>query len=187
MTEASAKSVEVFYSYAHEDEEMRDKLEKRLDSLRRQGLISQWHDRRIGAGTEWAQEIDTHLNTASIILLLISPGFMKSTYCYDIEMKRALERHQAKEACVIPIILCPTEWHNAPFAKLQALPSQGKPITTWTNQDEAFFDITRGIRRAIENWTTPTSSIQIASEYIWNIPHQRNPSFTGQAVILSSL
>ncbi len=187
MIGTPAKSVEVFYSYAHKDEEMRDKLEKRLDSLRRQGLISQWHDRQIPAGAEWASTIDTHLDTASVILLLISPDFMASTYCYDIEMTRALERHQAKEACVIPIILRPTEWHNAPFAKLQALPSQGKPITTWNNQDEAFFDITRGIRRTIEVWTTPTSSFQTASEQIWNIPHERNPFFTGQEVILSSL
>jgi tetratricopeptide (TPR) repeat protein len=179
--------LEMFISYAHKDEEMRDKLEKRLDSLRRQGLISQWHDRQIPAGAEWAATIDTHLDTASVILLLISPDFMASTYCYDIEMKRALERHQAREACVIPIILRPTEWHDAPFARLQALPSQGKPITTWNNQDEAFFDITRGIRRAIEVWTTPTSSIQIASEQIWNIPYQRNQFFTGQEVILSSL
>ena len=187
MIGTPAKSVEVFYSYAHEDEEMRNKLEKRLDSLRRQGLISQWHDRQIPAGAEWASTIDTHLDTASVILLLISPDFMASTYCTDIEMKRALERHQAKEACVIPIILRPTKWHDAPFAKLQALPPNGKPITTWNNQDEAFFDITRGIRRAIEVWTTPTSSIQIASEQIWSIPYQRNPFFTGQEVILSSL
>ncbi len=185
MTKALTKGVEVFYSYAHKDEKLRDELAKRLNSLQRQGLITQWYDRQIGAGTEWAHVIDTHLNTASVILLLVSPDFINSNYCYDIEMRRAMERHDANEARVIPIILRSSEWQNASFAKLQALPTEGKPITTWDNQDEAFFDVVRGIRKAIEEWTTPTSSIP--SEQPWNVPYQRNTFFTGQEAILSSL
>ncbi len=80
--------VSVFYSSAHEDEALRKELEKHLSSLRRQKLISEWHDRQIGAGTEWAPQIDEHLKTASIILLLISSDFMDSDYCYGIEMER---------------------------------------------------------------------------------------------------
>src|SRR6266446_4956615 len=99
--------VEVFYSYAHEDEPFRKELETHLGTLRRQGLITQWHDRNIGAGTDWAQEINAHLNTAHIILLLISSDFIASEYCYSIEMTRAIERHKAGTARVIPIILRP--------------------------------------------------------------------------------
>src|SRR5437763_12604544 len=95
-----ASAFHLFYSYAHEDERMRKKLEKHLISLQRQGFITGWHDRLINAGTQWEHEIDAHLNEAHIILLLISGSFLASTYCYSIEMKRALERHEAREARV---------------------------------------------------------------------------------------
>jgi hypothetical protein len=187
MPATPAKAVEVFYSYTHKDEGLRDQLAEHLSSLRRQGYIKEWHDRQIGVGTEWSQEIDSHLNTASIILLLISSAFIASDYCYGIEMQRALERHNAKEARVIPIILRPVDWQETPFQKLQALPTNGKPITTWTNRDEAFLDVARGIRKAIEEWITPSISIPPASVQYWNVPYLRNPYFTGQEAILAHL
>lgn len=145
--------ITLFYSYAHEDELLRNKLEKHLSLLRRQGLISESHDRQIQAGDEWARDIDQHLEMASIILLLISPDFLASDYCYDIEMQHALERHRRGEARVIPIILRPVDWHSAPFVQLQCLPRDGKPITEWSNQDAAFRDIAQGLRRTIEHFT----------------------------------
>ncbi len=144
------RTIEVFYSYAHKDEKLRKELETQLSHLKQQGRITNWHDRKIGAGQEWANEIDEHLNTADIILLLISPDFLASNYCYGIEMKRALERHDRKEARVIPIILRPSDWHAAPFGKLEALPRDGKPVTTWPNRDQAFLDVAIGIRKAVE-------------------------------------
>src|SRR5450759_3630163 len=143
----SSQPIEVFYSYAHEDEAFRNTLEKHLSLLRRQGLITAWHNRQILPGTDWAQALDTHLERASVILLLISADFLASDYCYGIEMKRALERHQANEARVIPILLRAVDWKDAPFAHLQALPTDAKPITTWSNQDEALADVAAGLRR----------------------------------------
>ena len=137
-TSKASEPVEVFFSYAHEDEALRDELEKHLAILKWQGVITGWHDRKIGAGREWEGEISTHLNTARVILLLISPDFLASDYCYDVEMKRAMQRHDAREARVIPVILRPVDWKGAPFGKLQALPTDAKSVTTWTNQDEAF-------------------------------------------------
>lgn len=144
------ETVEVFYSYAHGDEAMRDKLTKHLSLLQRQGFIKGWHDREITAGTEWKGEIDEHLNSARVVLLLVSADFLASDYCWDVEMKRAMERHELKEARVIPVILRDVDWHASPFGKLQALPRNGKPVTSWPNEDEAFADIARGIRRALE-------------------------------------
>src|SRR5947199_1090892 len=149
LTEEAKRDVQVFCSYAHEDQRLRERLEKHLKGLQRQGRISSWHDRKISAGREWASEIDNHLNTADIILLLISPDFMASDYC-DIEVKRAMERHEAGEAHVIPIIIRPVYWEYAPFSKLQALPTNAKPVTSWRKLDEAFLDITIGIRNTIE-------------------------------------
>ena len=139
----------VFISYAHEDEPLRQRLEAHLSMLRRQRLIADWYDRQILAGDEWATDIDQHLETASIILLLISSDFLASNYCYDIEMKRALERDRQGEARVIPIILRPCDWRTSPFARLQCLPNDGKAVTTWQNSDEAFLTIAEGLRRII--------------------------------------
>ena len=152
MTEslsASQQAVEVFFSYAHKDEDLRDELAKHLRLLERQRIIAGWHDRRIPAGGEWAGEIDTHLQTARIILLLVSADFLASDYCYDIEVQQAMARHEAGDARVIPIILRAVDWQGARFGELQALPKDGKPVTVWDNCDEAFTDIAKGVRAAI--------------------------------------
>ncbi len=143
-------AIEVFYSYSHKDEIYREKLETHLALLRRQGVIRDRHDRRIAPGEEWAGVIDDRLRSAQIILLLISADFIASDYCYDVEMKLAMERDTTGEARVIPIIVRKVDWQTAPFSKLQALPRNGKPIKSWNDEDEAFADIARGIRRAAE-------------------------------------
>ena len=134
-------SIKIFCSYAHEDEALLNKLKAQLRPLEREGLIELWHDRDISAGTEWEHEIDARLAAADIILLLVSPDFMNSNYCYGIEMKQAIDRHNAGEARVIPILLRPTDWQGAPFDKLQALPTNAELITCWRNRDEAFLDV----------------------------------------------
>src|SRR6266566_1600964 len=154
ISKQSTKGIEVFYSYSHRDQRLRDQLEIQLALLKREGLLSGWHDRKIEAGEEWRGKIDEHLNAAQIILLLISADFIASDYCYDIEMTRALERHEIGEARVIPVILRPAEWKQAPFGKLKPLPTGGKPVVKWTDRDSAFLDIAQGIRRVIEELAT---------------------------------
>src|SRR6266702_2939614 len=184
----SSTSVEVFYSYAHKDETFRKTLDEHLSLLQRQGVISVWHDRQIVPGTDWAQAIDEHLERASIILLLISADFLASDYCYGVEMTRALERHQANEARVIPILLRPVDWNNAPFAYLQALPTGAKPITTWRNRDAAFTDVAAGIRRVIEDLSSlAASASRAALPPIWNVPYPRNSFFTGRDETLTRI
>ena len=141
--------IEVFFSYAHEDEELKDKLADQLAILQRLGVITKWHDRMIVAGADWRQEIERRLNSAQIILLLISADFLASDFCYGAEMTRAIERHNSGEARTIPIILRACLWRNAPFGKLQALPKNAKPVTSWSNLDEAFENIAQGIERAV--------------------------------------
>jgi tetratricopeptide (TPR) repeat protein len=174
-------SATIFYSYAHTDEHLRDKLASHLNSLERQGLISAWHDRKIIPGTDWAKTIDIHLNESSIILLLVSPNFINSNYCYGIEMQRAIERHDANEARVIPILLRPVHWQGTPIARFQVLPTNAKSITEWRNRDKALADVVKGIQAAIEDLHTlsiraPSSSFPP----VWNIPYPKNPFFTGR-------
>ena len=142
--------IEIFFSYAHADETLRNQLEKHLGSLKRQKRIIAWYDRNIPPGAEWASEIDAHLKTADIILLLISSDFIDSQYCWSVELRKAIQRHNAGEASVIPIIVRPVNWKKTPFAKLQALPTDGKPISTWLNIDEALLNVVEGIQKAVE-------------------------------------
>jgi HEAT repeat protein len=145
-----AGTVEIFLSYAYKDRRYKDKLVEHLSLLKQQGCITMWYDQDISAGVEWQQAIREHLDQAQVILLLISPSFMASERCYCIEMMRAIDRHNAGNARVIPILLRPVDWRNTPFSKLQALPLNGQPITACRNKDTALFDVAQSIRRAIE-------------------------------------
>jgi hypothetical protein len=155
---AASQPVSVFISYAHADERLRKKLGKHLSVLERQGLISTWHDRMIMAGTEWEGLIDSHLDESRVILLLISSDFVDSKYCYDVEMKRALERHERGDALVIPVILRPVSMSGTVFAKLQVLPKDARAATDWPKLDSAFVDITEGVKTALRNLDTRLSN-----------------------------
>ena len=143
--------LELFYCYARKDHALRDKLDAHLATLRRTGLITAWYDGEIVPGASWEEEIEAHLNTADIILLLISPAFIVSDYCYSKEMERALERHRAKEARVVPILLRPVDWVGTPFSTLQILPSNARPVTRWLDHDEALEDVAKGIRKVVND------------------------------------
>jgi hypothetical protein len=145
-------AIKIFFCYAHEDEALLKKLKTHLKPLQRDGLIDLWHDRDINAGEEWERVIDEHLNTSQIILLLLSPDFMASDYCYSIEMKQAIERHEHGEAYVLPIILRHNYWQRSPLKKLQELPTDGKPVKSWTDEDAALFNVAEGIREVVEKF-----------------------------------
>ena len=144
------KNMKVFYSYSHKDEPYREALETHLSILRRNGHITEWHDRRISAGSEWEVDINFNLEDADMILLLVSSNFLASDYCYDTEMIRAMERHDAKEAIAIPIILSPCLWSQSQFSKLNALPKDGKAISTFENPDSGWLQVAEGILEKIK-------------------------------------
>lgn len=154
------KTIKVFFSYADEDTSLQSKLANHLTSLKRQEVITVFHYKNITAGEEWGKVINTHLESANIILLLISSDFIASDYCYDVELKKALERHESGEAQVIPIILRPSDWKQSLFGKLTPLPSEGKPVTTWQDEDEAFLDIVNGIRKVTNKINGEQDSIE---------------------------
>ncbi|HEV8040387.1 MAG TPA: macro domain-containing protein [Bryobacteraceae bacterium] len=151
LQRAQAEPVAVFISYSHKDQVLREELEKQLTILKRQGVIKIWHDRKITAGSEWRGAIDENLTSANLVLLLISPDFIASDYCYDVEMECAMRRHESREARVIPVILRQFMWDKAPFAKLQALPTDGKAVMGWDDRDDALYNIASGIRATVES------------------------------------
>src|SRR6266480_7588077 len=173
--------VKIFCCYAHEDEPLLKKLKTHLFPLQRTGLVDVWYDRDISAGADWEQQIKERLNTAQIILLLVSPDFMASDYCYSIEMQRAIERHEQGEAHVIPIILRPVYWQGV-LGKLQALPTNAIPVMSsgWQYQDEAFFNVTEGIHKVV---VKVMSSFPLSSQTLPIEPSKPEPTETPATVL----
>ena len=186
-TKSPKRPLQVFFSYAHEDEKLRDELAKQLNILERQGDIATWHDRRIKPGEEWAGKIAENLKVADLILLLVSADFLASDYIQDVELQTALTRHQDNTARVIPIILRPCLWKKSKLAQLQALPTDGKPITTWPNSETAWLNVAKGILRITQEYSKPSQSKPEPTQPIWNIPYRQNPYFTGREELLETL
>ncbi len=151
VTYDNTSPVRVFISYSHEDEALRRALDKHLALLKRIRLIEIWHDRRIVPGTDVDDKIHSELDRADLILILVSSSFLASDYCYGKEMRRAFDRHQAGKARVVPVIVRAVDWEGAPFRHLLALPTDGNPVKSWSNEDEAWVDVAKGIRKVIED------------------------------------
>lgn len=146
-----ASAVPVLSAYSHKDERYRQALDISLSQLKRNGIVSVWHDRKILPGQEWGKEIDQNLETADIVLVLVSPDFLASDYAYTREMKRAIERHHAGLTTVIPVILRPSDWQNSPLGELQALPGNGRPISMWPKRDQAWLNVVHGLRQLLSD------------------------------------
>lgn len=144
-----ASPVEVFFSYAHVDEDLMNDVRRQMIVYERNRRIIKWHDRMIPAGDEWRTEIDRRLERSHVVLLFMSPHFIESRYCYEVEGEVALRRHREGSARVIPIILRPCDWHETPFGELQALPPDGRPLSLWPDRDEVCLLTARGVMAAI--------------------------------------
>lgn len=144
------RPIEIFFSYAHEDVGLMDDVRRQLIGYDRRKIIRKWHDRLIAPGVEWRGQIDARLRDSDIILLFISPHFIESDYCYEAEMTEAMRRHESREARVIPVILRPCLWYEEPFGRLQAVPTDGRALTTWPNRDEGALDAAQGIMRVVK-------------------------------------
>jgi tetratricopeptide (TPR) repeat protein len=195
MTTAAhlGKVLKIFYAYARQDKKFRDNLNNHLSILQRQGLIVGWHADQIEIGGEQADLLKKHLQQADIILLLISSDFVASDNCYCIEMQLALERHERKEAYVIPVLLRPAAIADLPFARLRPLPPDGRPIAEYRNRDRAFAQVAQALKALVE-----TISQQLPSEPVpfkeddsaprwWKVPYAHNTFFVGRAELLEQL
>lgn len=150
----------VFISYSHKDETHKEDLEEHLTMLKRSNVISVWHDRKILPAEDWKDQIDTNLESADIILFLVSPSFLASDYCYDKEVNRAMERQDQGTAQIISIIVRPCDWGACDFSKFQAVPKDAQAITTWSDKDTAWLDAINGIKEHITNFT-PKKKLEI--------------------------
>jgi formylglycine-generating enzyme required for sulfatase activity len=162
--------IKVFLSYSHKDDELREELSSHLSSLAHQKLIEPWHDRNIDAGSGWASEIDQNLARAEIILLLVSSDFINSRYCYSIEMKEALARHEANEVQVIPVIIRACDWQRSPLGKLQAIPRDNQAVASNRDKyarDQPWLQVVKEIGKVaqqIRDWRIAEFTVQQQAE-----------------------
>ncbi|MCF6366596.1 MAG: toll/interleukin-1 receptor domain-containing protein [Bacteroidales bacterium] len=154
------KQYKIFISYTHKDEKFKEQLIVHLASLKRLGLIKEWHDRMINPGQEWDGIVKQELIDADIIILLISSDFIASNYCYDVEIKKAMERHEQGDAIVIPVVVRPCDWKDLPFGKIQGLPKDAKPLSKWDNIDDGYLNIINGIKSLINNESSVISKVE---------------------------
>lgn len=140
----------IFYSYSRHDLTLMTELDGWLSEMRSQGLIKTFWDRRIDPGREWHSEITEELKDADIVLFLVSPNFLASRYCQQIELPKTLELHNYNLVRAIPIILCSCEWHETSLGRLQAIPNGVIPIADWSNRNEAWKEVTRSIYLVVE-------------------------------------
>lgn len=149
MILAPRKPVEVSILFSEADKKLLRRLENGLTVLVRQRIINIRHRDAIEPGLDAAREVSRQTNTADIILLLVSASFLASDHCYSADLARALERHASGEARLIPVILRPCDWTAAEFGGVPCLPGNARPITTWSNQDEALSSIVKSLRSLI--------------------------------------
>jgi tetratricopeptide (TPR) repeat protein len=182
--------IELFYSYAHEDEQYRIELEKYLAYMRRKGTIATWYDRRISAGASLDGTISEYLERAHIILCLLSADFAASDYVNDVELKRALERLDRGEARVVGIVIRPIP-QGFPLDRRILIPTDAKPIITWDPVESGYVDVVTHLQRVVDEIRAELarrgqSSKGPARERIWSVP-KRNPAFVGRDPDLTQL
>jgi hypothetical protein len=149
--------MKAFISYSHRDEPLLERFHAHLAMLRREGRITSWYDRQIAAGATIDRDIGKQLDSCQIFVALVSPDFLNSGYCYDKEMTRSIERHEAGQLVIIPVILEPCEWLASPLKQFKAIPKDGKPISEWTNKNTAWLDVVTDLRRLVESMQTDSS------------------------------
>jgi hypothetical protein len=197
----SQNTVNVFLSSVPEDEDFTRQLEMHLSTLQRNGFITLWSRRLVAPGVDWAKEIDQRIEQASLILLLVSRDFLASDYCYQVEVKRALELQQTGRVHVIPVLLRPADWKDAAFGHLSPLPGDGNAISTWPNQDEAFLQVTEGIKNVLqerqrdagkkpENHAPQLAPIlpqPLPFPPVWNVPYRYPAILTGRDHLIEQI
>jgi hypothetical protein len=163
--------IKLFYSYSHEDETDRDELEKHLTTLKDNGLIDEWHDRKINAGDKWEEKISEEMDKANIILLLFSTNFIASTFCQK-EVEKTLTLGEEKGTTFIPIILKTCAWKEVKgMSVIQALPRDAQPVNSWDDKDEAWLSVYEGIKEQVEEISqkiTPVLKIEFKDGLLKN-------------------
>lgn len=158
-------NLNLFISYSHLDEVKIKEFIKHIAPLKNNGIIKDWYDRKILAGQDFQDTIDNNLDKAEIICLFISANFLDSSACIK-EKKRALELRKKNGVSVIPIILSACGWlDDKDICHLLAIPTDGKPVTSYPDLDTAWNLVYNEIKKVIED-ITKIKNLKITDEFL---------------------
>lgn len=153
------RKLRVFLSYSHKDEKELNRLNTHLADLKHLNLIETWHDRKIMGGSNWEQAILQELEQADVILLLVSPDFIASSFCRCTEMNRAIQRDREGNALVIPVALKPVAKFPKEILHLQGVPRDLKPVTKYQPIDDGYIAAVTLITEALEAFAAKPKTI----------------------------
>lgn len=143
--------ISTYIAYANEDEDLKERLECAINLLVRRNIITLSSHRSVTPGKNWETHIAQAIESAKLILVLCSPDFFNNEWCYEYEIKRAIQQHKSQQSVVIPIVARPCNLDSLDdLIKNQWLPRNGTPVTRWQDQDEAWLDVCRGVNRAVQ-------------------------------------
>jgi len=170
----SSNPLEIFISYSHKDENYLDDFQTHLSTLKRKELIEVWTDKGITPGQEWDSQIKGNLETADIIIFLVSPDFIASDYIHDIEIEKAIEKYKRGENVIIPIVIRTCDFGSLEIAKFQALPKGAKPVSTWADKDEVWSDVVNQLKLVVQNVAKKKADASINSQTQSNSTNSNN-------------
>ena len=189
-----SRAVRIFFSYAPsalQDKRFFHQLTTHLMLLRRQHLIDEWYDSENSHRRSITKFLETRLNMADIIVLLISADFFACDSCYEIEMQQAIALSEAGNIRLIPVLLSPSAWNTTPLYNYQPLPRNGIPISETPNRAAAFAEVASDIRLAVEEITSQATKKHIPDTLlhssVYNAPYLSNDFFTDRASILARI
>jgi hypothetical protein len=139
----------IFLSYSHDDSVLLDKFRQHLTTLQRNEKIELWYDREMIPGDNLDHEISTKLEDADIAMFLVSSSFLASYYCYDVELKKIIDRKENSEVRVIPVILHHCDWLESKLGDYLGVPSNGDPISSFDDPNLAFLSCVNELKRVI--------------------------------------
>ena len=140
--------VGIFVSYSHLDTPAMERLRTHLAALMRDG-VSVWFDGDLDAGDQLSTGIARALRQADIFVALLSPDYLASNYCWNIEYRRAMNRRARGSMRVVAAVVRPCDWKSTRAAGFKLLPRDGRPVTRWRSADEAFLNIAEGIKGVV--------------------------------------
>jgi hypothetical protein len=166
-----------FISYSHSDEHIVKRLHAHMSQLKREGNLTSWFDGEILAGASLDKDITTELNKTDIFIAIVSPDYLNSAYCFDIEFQDALNRFALGHVRIVPVIAQPCDWKASPFGKFKAIPKDGKPISEWTNENNALLNVIDELRRLISTplTTKPVQPSESKSRTAYKVKRDFDP------------
>ncbi len=165
-----------FISYSHSDEYTVKPLHTHMSQLTREGDLTSWFDGEILAGGSLNEDINSKLNKADLFIAIVSPDYLNSAYCYDIEFQKALGRFAEGQLKIVPVIAQPCDWKSSPFGKFKAIPKDGKPISEWTNENNAFLNIIDELRKLVtEDPKTTTAATANKPQTLYKVKRDFDP------------